>query len=281
MGDVDKRKKYDEFRRSAATGGFGGGFPTGFNRGRRRGQARLRHQRPAAGAGRWCAGSATCSATSSAVVADASASAGHRAPPRATTWRRRHARLRGRPRRDDDLAAADLRRGLPDLPGHGGQARHPSAHLPRVRGRRLRRRRPRAAAFSMNETCPACGGRQLRLRRRVPHLPRLGPRPVDPHDPGPHPGRGQGRPEDPAARQGRARARTAARPATSSSPSASARTPSSAAAATTSPSRSRSRSTRLPSGADIKIPTLGGAPVTLKVPPARPTGARSASAARA
>ncbi|PUA79800.1 molecular chaperone DnaJ [Nocardioides currus] len=34
VGDADKRKKYDEFRRiSASGGGFGGGFPTGFNRG--------------------------------------------------------------------------------------------------------------------------------------------------------------------------------------------------------------------------------------------------------
>ena len=33
VGDADKRKKYDEFRKLSAPGGFGGGFSGGFNRG--------------------------------------------------------------------------------------------------------------------------------------------------------------------------------------------------------------------------------------------------------
>ena len=60
-------------------------------------------------------------------------------------------------------------------------------------------------AFTLNETCPTCGGRQLLVRRAVPDLPRLRSRHVRPDDPGPHPGRRQGRPADPAARQGRPR----------------------------------------------------------------------------
>lgn len=33
VGDAEKRKKYDEFRKLTAGGGMGGGFPAGFNRG--------------------------------------------------------------------------------------------------------------------------------------------------------------------------------------------------------------------------------------------------------
>ena len=60
-------------------------------------------------------------------------------------------------------------------------------------------------AFSMNETCPRCAGRQLDLRPAVPDLSRQRSRPVRPHDPGPDPGRGQGRPEDQGPWQGRSR----------------------------------------------------------------------------
>ena len=52
---------------------------------------------------------------------------------------RRDDRVHRRHRRRHDLAAADLRRALPGLQRHRRQARHPAAHLPGVRGRRLRR----------------------------------------------------------------------------------------------------------------------------------------------
>ena len=72
-----------------------------------------------------------------------------------------------------------------------------------------------------------------RLRRGVPDLPRLRPRHVRPHDPGPHPGRGQGRPADPAARQGRRRRERRPRRRPVRHRAGHARTGSSAARATT------------------------------------------------
>ena len=99
-------------------------------------------------------------------------------------------------------AAADLRRRLPDLLGHRRQARHQAAHLPAVRGRRLRRVVGRRRVLAQRDL-PRLRWPPARLRRGVPDLPRLRPRPVRAHDPGADPGRGQGRPADPAARQGR------------------------------------------------------------------------------
>ena len=209
VGDADKRKKYDEFR-SSCPAARSAASRTGFNRG---------------GAAVAASTSTTFSATRAAVAAVR----GHvRRPlrgrcaapaPRTTTrqGRRRRgqhdARLRGRPQRDDDLAAADLRRAVRDVQGHRRQARHPAAHLSRVRGRRLRRRQQRRR-FLDERDLPGLRWSPARLRRGVPHLPRLRPRSVDPHDPGPHPGRASrtARRSGCAARAPRARA--AARPAT-------------------------------------------------------------------
>ena len=111
-----------------------------------------------------------------------------------------------------------------------------------------------------------------RLRRAVPDLPRQRPGHVRADDPGPDP-RPASRTASGSGSAARARpARTAARPATSTS-------------------SSRSRPHRLfgrkgdnltldvpvsfdeaALGADIKVPTLGGAPVTLKIPAGTPNG---------
>ena len=132
----------------------------------------------------------------------------------------------------------------PDCSGHRRQARHPAAHLPRVRGRRLRGR-PRVGGALLDERdLPGLRRPPARLRRAVPDLPRQRPRHVRAHDPGPHPRRRQGRPADPAARQGRRRRerRPGRRPVRHRQGHA--RTGSSAARATTSPSTCRSPSTR-------------------------------------
>ena len=120
-----------------------------------------------------------------------------------------HRRHRGR----HDLAAADLRRALPGLLRHRRQARHQAAHLPRVRGRRLRRRLRRRRVLDERDL-PGLRRPPARLRRAVPDLPRQRPRHVRALHPGPHPRRGEGRPADPAARQGRGRRerRTGRRP---------------------------------------------------------------------
>ncbi len=68
------------------------------------------------------------------------------------------------------------------------------------------------------------------------------------------------------------RASAAARRATCTSSCTSTPTRSSGARATTSPSRCRSSFPEAALGGDIKVPTLGGPPVTLKLPPGTPNG---------
>ena len=60
-------------------------------------------------------------------------------------------------------------------------------------------------AFSLNETCPGCGGRQLIYDEPCPTCHGSGHGLSARSDPGADPGRRQGRPADPAARQGRGR----------------------------------------------------------------------------
>ena len=160
---------------------------------------------------------------------------------------------------------------MPDLLGHRRQARHPAARLRHLR-RRGRVVSSVGGGFSMNETCPECHGRQLVYDETLPDLPRVRSRALQPDDLRAHPGRGQGRPAHPAQGQGRRPGRTAGPTGTCSSPCTCAATGSSGARATTSRSRCRSPSTRPPSAPRSRCPTLGGAPVTLRIPPGTPNG---------
>jgi molecular chaperone DnaJ len=122
-----------------------------------------------------------------------------------------------------------------------------------------------AGGFAFAEPCRDCRGRGLDRRRPVPGLPRQRSRPVDADDPGAHPGRGQGRPADPA--QGQGRAGRARRPE---------RRPAHRGARVAAPAlRPQGRQPHLTVpvtfpeaalGAEVKVPTLGGQPVTLKIP---------------
>ena len=196
LGDTAKRKEYDEMRSmfaGAGAGGFGGGFPGGFGGG--------------SSGGSVASTSPTCSATSSAEAAvAASALPVARAPPRrgCRPGDRHHAGLRRRDRRHHDQPAAELGRAVPDVLGHGRQARHPAARLHHLR-RRRRRGQHRGRRVLDERDLPGVPRPPAGVRRALPDLPRLGTRAVQPHDLGPHPGRGQGRPADPAQGQGRRR----------------------------------------------------------------------------
>ena len=198
VGDAEKRKKYDEMRELYGGGGFGGGCGAGGGGGFDLND--LLRDRHAGGGGGF-----------GDLFGDLFGGGGGRAAdPHARRPRRRRRdqrddQLHRRHGRRHDQPAADLRRAVPRVPRHRRQARHhaarsvPSARAPASSSA------PMGGAFSINETCPRCGGRQLDLRRGVPDLPRLRPRHLGPDDPGPHPRRRQGRPADPAARQGRGR----------------------------------------------------------------------------
>ena len=247
VGDEAKRAKYDEFRSLQARGGFGARHGRGWRRLRRR-RRRVQPRRPAPRprrCGRWARRHVRRPLRRR--PARAHPAAGPAPPGRR---RREHGddRLHRRARRRDGVAAADLRHGLPDLPGHRRQARHPPAHLPGVRGRGIRRVRHGRGVLDQRDL-PRLRRAPAGVRRGVPDLPRQRSRHLGAHHPGPHPGRGQGRREDPAQGQGRQPATTAARPATCSSRSRSRPTASSAARATTSPSTSPSPSTRRRSAA--------------------------------
>ncbi len=191
VGDPEKRKKYDEMREVLRLRRLPRRVPGWLRRpGWWRG---VRHQRPAARPRRrrlrrhvrrplrrWPGPSAA-------------------APPAAGGRRRDHRddRVQRRHRRRHHPPAADLRRPLPRLPGHRGQAGHEAPHLSRVRGcgrhRRVGRRRLHDERDLSGVWRPSA-----RLRRALPHLPRQRPGHVRAHDPGPDPRRCQGRTEDPA-----------------------------------------------------------------------------------
>ncbi len=203
IGDQEKRKQYDEMR-SAFAGGFGpftttGGGPGGpggttfdvndlFGGRRRRGR-RLR--RPLRDHVRWRWGWRR-------------ADDPHPGPSRRRHRDRGDHRIRRRRRRRHRLAAAQLRCSVPGLLGHRGAVRHRAAGLSRVRGRRHARRVGGRRVHDERDL-PGLRWPRPRRRRPVPDLPRLRPRSVQPHHLGADPGRGQGRPADPAARQGRER----------------------------------------------------------------------------
>ena len=209
---------------------------------RRRGRRRLRHRRPAARPrrGRRWAGRHVRRPLRRRCPAPAHPGA---TAPRPGRRELGHDQLHRRHRRRDDLAAPHVGRGVRHLSGHRRQARDPAAHLPRVRGRRLRRRRHGRGVLDQRDL-PRLRWSPARLRRRLPDVPRQRPGHLGEVDPGAHPRGCQGRREDPAQGQGRAGGERWSRRATSSSRSRSAPTPSSVAAATTSRSPCRSPSTR-------------------------------------
>ncbi len=158
VGDVDKRKKYDEFRTlSAGGGGFGGGFPTGFNRGGT-GQGGfdindlLREQGGGGGFGDMFGD-----------LFGGGAQRQRRAP---------------RPAKGNDLEATttlgfeDALNGTtislrltsdapcPTCSGTGGKPGTRPHICPECEGAGFVVAN-RGGGFSMNETCPVCGGRQL------------------------------------------------------------------------------------------------------------------------
>jgi len=90
------------------------------------------------------------------------------------------------------------------LQGHRRQARHHAARLPDVRRRRHGGQQHGRGVLAERDL-PGVPRAPARVRRVLPDLPRIGPRAVEPHAPGPDPGRGQGRTADPADGQGRAR----------------------------------------------------------------------------
>ena len=244
----------------AGAGGFGGGFPGGFG-GRR-----------SAAAG---STSPTCSATCSTGRRRRRLRHPHPAPPACPRRGRRdrdHARLRRRRRRHHDQPAAQLGRALPDVLRHRRQARHPAARVRHLRGRRRRGQLGRRRLLDERDLSgvprPPAG-----VRRAVPDLPRLAGAAC--------PAARSRRASRPGSRTAsasgsRARAppaRTAARRATCSSPCTSAahrdlrpqgRQPDPRGAGDL--RRGRPRVPR------SRCPTLGGPPVTLRIPPGTPNG---------
>ena len=264
VGDAEKRTKYDEMRSL-----YGSAASAAASRRRAAAAAGSTSTTCCATARPAAAASATCSATSSA------------ARPRRSR--------RGRPQKGADvettatISFTDAIDGVtislrltsdapcPDCSGTGGKPGTKPHICPECEGAGfvvgVRRRR-----VLDQRDLPGVRRPAARLRRALPDLPRHRPRPVRAHDPGPDPGRRQGRPADPAARQGRGRRerRPGRRPL-------------------------RRRQGRRPHrlfgrkgdnltldvpvsfdeaalGAEIKVPTLGGAPVTLKIPAGTPNG---------
>ena len=205
MGDEAKRKKYDEFRSLQARGGFGpgmgggvGGAGGGFGGGGFNLDDLLR-DRGAAGGG----------------LGDMFGDLFGGAP-------RGRTQQQARPRRGADVESTatigftDALDGVtvslrltsdaacPTCQGTGGKPGTRPHICPECEGAGFIVAGT-GGAFSINETCPRCGGRQARVRRGLPDLPRQRPRHLGAHHPGPDPGGGEGRREDPAEGQGCAR----------------------------------------------------------------------------
>jgi molecular chaperone DnaJ len=269
VGDADKRKKYDEFRSLSATGGFGGGFSGGFNRGRS-GQAGfdvndfLREQ---AGGG----------AGFGDMFGDLFGGGGARQRPQ-----------QARPRKGGDLETTSTISFVDALEGVMISLRLTSDEAcPTCKGTGGKPGiRPHicggcegagyvvagvGGAFSMNETCPTCHGRQLVYDDPCPACHGSGrgtsARTIQARiPPGVKDGqkirlRGKGSPGENGGPPGDLIVKVVV----SSHPvfgrkddNLTIEVPVSFDEATL--------------GAEIKIPTLGGAPVTLKVPPGTPNG---------
>ena len=200
VGDAEKRKKYDEMRSlSGSGGGFGGG---GFGRRQRRAGSTSR----------------TCCATAPA------APAAWR-PVRRRLRRRRTRRTRPqqpRPQKGADaettatISFTDAIDGVtislrltsdapcPDCNGTGGKPGTSPRICPECEGAGYVVNRRGRRVLDQRDL-PHLRRAPAGLRRGLPHLPRQRARHVGAQHPGPHPRRGQGRPADPAERQGRGR----------------------------------------------------------------------------
>ncbi len=267
VGDAEKRKKYDELR--AALGGCG----------RSRGGV---GRRPAPAAST----STTCCATAPAravgfgdMFGDLFGGGGGGAPadPRAP-GRGADVETNATIGFTDAIDGVTISLRLtsdapcPDCSRHRRQARHHAAHLPGVRGRRLRASTSVGGAFSMNETCPRCGGRQLVYDEPCPTCHGTGrgmsARTIQARIPaGVKDGqrirlRGKGarrrerRPGRRPLRHRQGHARTALFGRKGDNLTLDVPVSFDEAAL----------------GAEIKVPTLGGAPVTLKIPAGTPNG---------
>ena len=262
IGDADKRKKYDQARQLFASGGFpaggsgysgtvnlddllreraggGGGFGDlfgdflGFGAGARRPQPR-----PARGA----------DLETTTTIGFADALDGITVSLRIAS----------------DAACATCS-------GTGGKPGHQPAPVPDLRRHRLRGGVGRRRVLDERDL-PGVRRSAARLRRGLPDLPRHRPGPVDAHHPGEGAGRRQGRPADPAPREGRAGGarRTRRRPLRHDQghPRPGVRSQGRAP----DDRRTHLLHARPPSALQVKVPTLGGAPVTLKIPPGTPNG---------
>ena len=270
VGDAEKRAKYDEMR---SLYGSGGGFPGGFGGGggwrrrpagfdlndllRDRGGGRRRSRRHVRRPLRRRRGPAAARPAQKGADVETTATIGFTDALDGVTVSLRLT---------SDSAC-------PDLPGHGRQARHqartsaPSARAPASSSPAM------GGAFSINETCPACGGRQLVYDEACPtchgtrarHCPRARSRPAS------RPGVKDGQ-QDPAPGQGRPRRerRPGRRPIRHGEGHAAPR--SSVARATTSPSTCPSPSTRPRSAPRSRSRRWVARPVTLKVPAGTPNG---------
>ena len=192
IGDAEKRKEYDEHPRRCS--------PAAARSGRRRRPGRR-------------STSATSSAATSATSSAGMFGGGGR---RTTRAHQRRARRGADVETETTISFTDAVEGVtvslrltrdapcPDCRGTGARA----GTMPRVCpecegvGMRAASRRRRVHA---ERDLPGLRRPRPRRRRPVPDLPRLRPRLLQPHHLRPHPRRRQGRPADPAARQGRHR----------------------------------------------------------------------------
>ena len=272
VGDVDKRKKYDEFRSLSATGGFGGGgFPGGFNQGRSGGPAGfdindLLREQSGGGAG------------FGDMFGDLFGGAGAG----------RQSQQQARPRKGSDLETTSTISFVDALEGVMISLRLTSDQAcPTCKGTGGKPgTRPHiceecegagyvvagvGGAFSMNETCPTCHGRQLVYDEACPTC------------------HGSGRGTSARTIQARIpagvkdgqkiRLRGKGSPGENGGPPGDLIVKVVVSGHPVFGRRDDNLTVDVPVsfdeaalGAEIKIPTLGGAPVTLKVPPGTPNG---------
>ena len=265
VGDAEKRKQYDDLRTYG--GGFGPftGQPTGAGGGQPFDINDFLGGMGGSGGAAPVAASATSSAACSAAGADApgsrpAAARTSRPTPRSAS----PTRSRASPSRCGSPPTRPARTAPAPAPGRApcpGSAR--SARVGMVAA-------SVGGAFTMNETCRAAAA--AGSSSTTPARPATAPAAAPPRGPSPRASRGrQGRPADPAARQGRERG--AGRPPGDlyvnvkvsghalfgrKGDNLTLEVPVSFAEAAL--------------GADIKVPTLGGAPVTVKIPAGTPNG---------
>ena len=269
LADAEKRKKYDEMRDLYGSGGFRGGFGGGGGGGRFNLDDLLRDRGGAGGAGGGGFGD---------VFGDLFGGFGRgrtQSQPRAQKGADVETTATIGFTEAIDGVTISLRltsdAPCPDCSGTGGKPGTKPHICPECEGAGFVVNTVRRCVLAQRDL-PALRRPPAGLRRAVPDLPRQRPRAVVADHPGPDPGRGEGRPADPAQGQGRARRPTAA--------------PAGDLYVTVkvTPHRLFGRKgdnltvdvpisfDEAALGADIKIPTLGGAPVTVKVPAGTPNG---------